>query len=91
MRGNDGPSPVSASERRLERIHSGEPGREERIEELRQELIEKDLRLAELIANHPESQFASRGEVLEECDHDGRVLVALADTLPTSIPWRRRD
>ena len=86
MRGNDGPSPVSASERWLERIHNDDlQGRDERIEELRQEIIEKDLRLAELIAAHHASPFSSRSEVLEAVDGDDKTLLAMADALPTSL------
>lgn len=88
----DGPSPVSAAEKLLERIHNEDlPTKEERIEELRQEIIEKDLRLAELIAKHPVSPFDSRHEVLEAVDHDDTELLAIADALPTSIPCRSRD
>ena len=82
MRGGDGPSPVSASEKLLERIHNDDlQAQEERIEELRQQIIDRERDLALDIAVHPESPWSSRSGVLRDTDYDGDAILQLHKSL----------
>lgn len=70
----DGPSPNSASERRLERIHNDETQGFDRLEELRQKEIDLERKMALDIAFHPAIEY-SRSEVLELCQYDSDRLI----------------
>jgi len=77
MRGNnDGPSPVSGSEKWLKRIHDDDrSGYDEKREELRQERIDLERDMALDISVHPTISM-SRSEVLQACDYDTDKLLS---------------
>ena len=83
----DPPSPVSASEQLLDRIHNDDQQeREERIEDLRQQLIDVERQMAARLAMHPDCPCSTRREVLERCDYDSTTLTRVFNAFHAETP-----